>query len=122
MGQLERSERLLGSLNALHSTGFHPLGVAYRLMITPACNCDAGAATESLDVIGMSKVATTPIPNTAIKISNISGLRFTIFLSLIQCLTSNAAMALFGAFPLNSLQNPFKMHVNVIIPHFQCSL
>ncbi len=87
-------------------------------MITPACNSDAGAATESLDVIGMSKVATTPIPNTAIKINNISGLRFTIFLSLIQCLTSARDAALFGALPLNSS----KMQINVINSHFPSSL
>ena len=69
-------------------TGLGPSGTGYLLMITPACNCDAGAAIDSLDVIGISMVTTTPIPNAAIKINNKSGLRFTIFLSLIQCLTS----------------------------------
>lgn len=51
--------------------------------MTPACSSDAGAATVSLEVMGMAKVATTPKPNTAIMINSKSGLRFTLFLSLI---------------------------------------
>jgi hypothetical protein len=77
-------------------------------MITPACSCDAGPATDSLDVMGISKVATTLIPNTAIKINNKSGFCFTVFLSFIQSRTKNTGVALFGALSLNSSQNSLK--------------
>lgn len=52
--------------------------------MTPACSWDAGAAMLWLEVMGMTKVATTPNPNRAIMTNNKSGLRFTLLLSLIR--------------------------------------
>jgi hypothetical protein len=59
---------------------YAPAGTAYFGIITPACNSDAGAATDLLDVAGVIRVTATPRPNTAISIIKKSGLSFTFFL------------------------------------------
>ena len=63
-------------------------GLGQSLIMTPACNSEAGAATVLFAAIGSIRVATTPIPNTAIRISIRSGLRFT--LGLLSLCTSRA--------------------------------
>ena len=46
-------------------------------MITPACKAEAGAATVSLEVMGIIRVTATPIPKATMSTNKKSGLRFT---------------------------------------------
>jgi hypothetical protein len=50
-------------------------------MITPACNAEAGAATVSLEVMGIIRVTATPIPKATMSTNKKSGLRFTCYIS-----------------------------------------
>ena len=51
---------------------------SYSGMITPACNADAGSATEWLAAKGSNRVRTTPRANAAVKTNTRSGFRFTV--------------------------------------------
>ncbi len=60
----------------------------------PACSAEAGEATVSLEVIGTSRVNSTPTPKAAIIINITSGLLFTLY-----SLHVAPGTALFGAIP-----------------------
>jgi hypothetical protein len=76
-------------------------------MITPACSGDAGAATELLDAMGSSRVTKTPSPNSAIRTTSVSGLRFT----EVRSLNKTASPVWMGVAVLTSSFCPSNAHV-----------